>query len=86
MIDTVERMVDTRMEEMTRLAETHGVQFASSCTLSTAAHMAGAALALCKDEDMRQAAAHVFITAMVKSMRMTGAEFEAIDAIRKAKA
>ena len=86
MIDTVQRMVDARMVEMTNLAESQGVQFASSVMLSVAAHMAGAALGTCKDPELQKAAAQVVIVAMVNSMRNTGAELEAIDAIRKAMA
>lgn len=83
-LDTVERMVDARTTELHSLAESHGMDFAASVMLSACAHVAGIALATCKDESARREGGRAFITAMAHTMRKTGAEFEAIDAIQKA--
>jgi hypothetical protein len=84
--DTVERMVSARLKELADLSDSHGVPFASSVMLSVAADVAGAALAMAKNKDVREGGLMLMSMATKKAMDKYVSEYETQEAIDKAKA
>jgi hypothetical protein len=83
--DTVAKIVKRMEAETASLVESHGSGFASSVMASACAQVAGMALALVEDDDIREAGKLAFMLAMDHAADQSVALFEAFTAIDKAK-
>lgn len=83
--DTVAKIVKRMEAETASLVESHGSGFASSVMASACAQMAGMALAMVEDEDIREAGKLAFMLAVDHAAQQNVALFEAFTAIDKAK-
>lgn len=83
--DTVAKIVKRMEAETASLVESHGSGFASSVMASACAQMAGMALAMVEDDDIREAGKLAFMLAMDHAAQQNVALFEAFTAIDKAK-
>lgn len=86
MVETVETMVECRLQELANLAESQGPAFAASVMLSVCAELVGASLAMTKDTDLQRTGGTMFIMAMHKAMAKHNAGIETQATIEKAKA
>lgn len=83
--NTTYKIVDRMQQELANLAKSHGTQFASSVMLSVCGDIAGASLALAKDDDVRESGYIAFGRAVQKSMAKYSADYATQDLIKKVK-
>ncbi len=83
--DTVAKIVKRMEAETASLVESHGSGFASSVMASACAQMAGMALAMVEDDDIREAGKLAFMLAMDHAAQQSVALFEMFTAIDRAK-
>ena len=83
--DTVAKIVKRMEAETASLVESQGSAFASSVMASACAQIAGMALAMVEDEDIREAGKLAFMLAVDHAAQQNVALFEAFTAIDKAR-
>lgn len=84
--ETVESMVTRQLKEMANLCDSHGVPFATSVILSVSSELAGAALAMARDDNVRKGGLLMLSVVAKKAMDKYNADYAAAEAIDKAKA
>ena len=84
-LDTVTKIVNRMEAETASLIESHGPGFASSVMANVGAQIAGMALALVKDDEMRKNGKLALLLLIDRAADQKFALFETITAIDRAK-